>query len=101
MLHVTDIATILESQSRLKREVFSEIVSMMERKVRSAASLGLLCTMFEIPHYIQQSGAVRPDHVLPVLVNHIVKQGFYVASHGHTLYISWKHVSQMNRQSTS
>lgn len=89
-LHAQDAHAIVLAQRRCKLEVLNELIRMVERKVRSAATMGHSDVLFEIPPCLHDNGYVQIGDAVEKLKKHFSDVGFYTASMDRTIYLSWR-----------
>lgn len=91
-LNAHEAARIRNSQRLALVHTLRQIIELLERKIRTASSLGHDDTVFDIPNNILGFPCFEMPIVAQTLLTHLREKDFYCKQIGtRGLYISWKH----------
>jgi hypothetical protein len=90
--HAIDAYMLSEHTADANIDVFNAVRRYVEKKIKTAATLGRLDTVCQIPAFISDIPAYKQDVLILVIKEHLDARGFHTIIIGQfNIYVSWRY----------
>jgi hypothetical protein len=92
--HAIDAYMLSEKQTDSNADVFNTVRRYVEKKIKTAATLGDLDTVCQVPAFISDAPIYKQDVLVLAIKQHLDKCGFHTILFGlDHLYVSWRYAN--------